>query len=347
VSAVTVDTARYRSFPHKLAGHCGSGALRDLLEHHGLDYGRGPLSEGAVFGLAGGLGFLFLSVPKMTPPVYLVGRTAGLERDVAPHLGVGLEVRETDDPQEGWRWVREAIDAGAPPMVCADIAELEYLRVRMANTRHVIVVVDYDDDEQVAYIADNDRDEVQRCSYASLAAARSSPAFPGPTHHATYVYRWPERLRDPSEAVAAALARAIANMREGGELLGGLSGGGGLEGVDDFAASYPTWPERFGPDGLDRALSGLRVFIVKAGTGGAMFRSLHARFLHDMADLLGDEPLRSAARIYDDLAATWIELAGCAERRDHDAGIPLVARVAELEHAGVRAMAAALPLHAG
>lgn len=80
-------------FPHRRAGHCGSGALRDLLEYHRLDDGRGPLSEGAVFGLAGGLGFLFLELPAMSPPVYLVGRTADLERDVSDHLGIGLETR--------------------------------------------------------------------------------------------------------------------------------------------------------------------------------------------------------------------------------------------------------------
>ena len=263
--AMTIGPPRARAFPHRLAGHCGSGALRDLLEHHGLDYGRGPLSEGAVFGLAGGLGFLYLEVPQMTPPVYLVGRTAGLERDVAAHLGLGLEVRETDDPDEGWRWVRAEIDAGSPPMVWADIAELEYLRVRMANTRHDIVVVDYDDDEQVAFIADNDRDELQRCSYASLAAARSSTRLPGPEppRHVR-LRRGRSGCASPSEAVAAALDRAVANMRGGGELLGELPGGAGLEGVDDFAASYPAWPERFGEQ-LDRALSGLRVFIVKAG----------------------------------------------------------------------------------
>jgi hypothetical protein len=31
------------SFPHRRAGHCGSGSLRDLLEFHGLDYGHGPV----------------------------------------------------------------------------------------------------------------------------------------------------------------------------------------------------------------------------------------------------------------------------------------------------------------
>src|SRR5205085_3581595 len=171
--------------------------------------------------------------------------------------------RETDDADEGWGWVRDEIGAGRPPMVWADIAELEYLRVRMTNTRHDIVVVGYDDDAEVVFIADNDRDELQRCSYASLAAARSSSGFPGPNRHGTFVYRWPSELREPAGAVSAALDRAIANMRGAGDDF--LPGGSGLEGVDGFAASYPAWPERFG-DGLDAALSGLRVFIVKAGT---------------------------------------------------------------------------------
>lgn len=57
-------TALLSRFPHRRAGHCGSGARRDLLEFHGLDYGDGPLSEDAVFGLAGGRG----SSTWRTPP---------------------------------------------------------------------------------------------------------------------------------------------------------------------------------------------------------------------------------------------------------------------------------------
>jgi len=92
----------HRTFPHQRAGHCGSGALRDLLEHRGLDFGRGPLSEGAVFGLGGGVGFLYMEdIPAAGTPIYLVGRTADLEREIAPHLGIDLDVRATDDPAEG------------------------------------------------------------------------------------------------------------------------------------------------------------------------------------------------------------------------------------------------------
>lgn len=324
-------------FPHHRAGHCGSGALRDLLEFHRLDYGAGPLSEGAVFGLAGGLGFLYLEMPEMKPPIYLVGRTADLERDVADHLGVGLSVRETDDPEEGWSWVREEVDAGRPPMVWADIGHLDYLRVRMHNTRHDIIVVGYDEAENIAWIADNDRDELQPCELDSLARARSSDAFPGPNLHTTFLYDWPERLRDPAEAARAAIERAVGNMRDGGDAVAGLPGAFGLEGVERFAVAYPAWPETLG-ELLPSALKGLRVFIVKAGTGGAMFRSLHAEFLHDTAELLDDSDLRELAGIYQELATSWVNLAAKAELEDHAGGTVLVSDIREAEHLGVSLM---------
>jgi hypothetical protein len=328
---VSVDAP---AFPHRRAGHCGSGALRDLLEHEGLDYGGGPLSEGAVFGFSGALGFLYVELPQMRPPVYLVGRTADLELDLARHLGGGVDVRDSEDADEAWAIVRERIDAGHPPMVWADIKHLDYLRVQMHNTRHDIVVAGYDEDAGIAWIADNDRDDLQPCSLESLRRARDSNAFPGPNFNRVFVYEWPERLRDPRAAARDGIATAVRNMRGGGEALAGLEGRYGLAGVDAFAEAYPRWPETFGDD-LDAALSGLRVFIVKAGTAGAMFRSLQAEFLHDAADLLGDGALREAAEAYDELVAAWAALGEAAGARDHAAGEALVRDVAVREYRGV------------
>jgi hypothetical protein len=333
-----VVAGREPVFPHRRAGHCGSGALRDLLEFHGLDYDEGPLSEGAVFGLAGGLGCFYVENSAFSPPFYLVGRTADLERDFAANLGIGLEVRETDDAAEGWSWVRAELDAGRPTMVWADIAELEYLRVRMSNTRHDIVVAGHDPEAGIAWIADNDREELQPCSLESLAAARTSSGFPGPNRNATFLYSWPERLVPPREAVQRGLARAVANMGQDAPSVGGLRGGVGLAAVDALAAGYPAWPETFDEDELEKALGGLWVFIVKAGTGGAMFRSLHARFLRDAAGWLRDGRLESLAEHYDELAAAWIELADAAKRRDHEAGVGIVDVVRSMEHRGVELM---------
>lgn len=336
------DTAvRISEFNHLRAGHCGSGALRDLFEHENLDYGRGRLSEGALFGMAGGLGFFYSEIPDVVPPFYLVGRTGDLETDIAAHTGATVDVRETDDPAEGWRWVTDELDEGRPAVVWADIAHLEYLRVRMSNTRHTIVVVGYDETEGVAWIADNDREELQRCSLASLAAARASHGFPAPGNHRVFRYRWPTTLPDPEVVLDRSLRRAIHNMKAPAPSVGGLEGLTGLQGVGAFAERYRAWPETFG-DHLGAVLAGLSVFIVKAGTGGALFRSLHAEYLTEFAELLDHARLRTAAHVYDDLSAAWRELATAARAGDHAAGLPVVERIVRLEHAGVTAMKLAL-----
>lgn len=325
-------------YPHQLAGHCGSGALRDLWEFHGLDYGDGPLSEGMAFGLAGGLGFFYVEAPTVTPPLYLVGRTGSMERDVAAHVGARLDVRETSDAEEGWAWVRDEIDAERPPMVWADIAKLPYLRVQLQNTRHVLVVCGYDEDAGTALVADNDREELQECSLTDLAAARDSSGFPGPNRHTTFFYDWPEQLRPASEATVAALARSVTNMR-GDPSTFGLQGSNGLRAVDVFAEAYSLWPQRFG-ERLPDALRLLWVFIVKAGTGGAMFRSLHTEFLLEMAELLDADELRTLGLVYGSLTSAWRQLADCAKAGDHAAGEPCVKTIRQLEHEGVRLMSA-------
>jgi hypothetical protein len=331
-----------------MAGHCGSGAFRDLLEFHGLSWGSEPLSEAMTFGLGGGLGCFFYELPEMDPPLYLVGRGGGLERGVCDHLDIGLDLRRTDDPAEAWQWLRDELDAGRPTMVNADIRELEYLRVKLSNTMHDIVVTGYDEGEGVALIADNDREEIQRCSIASLQRARGSQGFPGPSHHATWVMRFPEALPDPRLAVERAMRQSVANMTEAAEGLAGLDPGCGLDHMTRLAESYPQWPERYG-ERLAAAMGGLWVFVVKAGTGGAMFRSLQAGFLRESAELLGDARIAAAAGVYEELAGEWVALAGAAAgARDgdapaaHTAGLAHMEAIARLEREGAEAMARSL-----
>lgn len=294
-----------------------------------------------VFGLSGGIGFHFFELSELDPPIYLVGRTADLERSLCLHLGIDLDLRQGDDPTEGWRWLRDALNRGAPTMVWADIKHLDYLRVRMHNTMHDIVVTGYDEEAGVAFVADNDRDRIESCSLDSLAQARNSKAFPGPNRHATWLMDFPETLPDLRAAVGLALRSAVANMRDAGQPIGGPNGAGGLDGVAAFAASYPTWPELFGAK-LGAALAGLRIFIVKAGTGGAMFRSLQARFFFEAGELLEDRELIVAGGLYTSLSQAWERLAESAAhedpRRGLELGLPQIGEIARLERRGVEAM---------
>ncbi len=324
-------------FPHRRAGHCGSGALRDLFEYQNLDFGDGALSEGEIFGLGAGLGFLYIEAPSARPPIYLVGRTADFELDIASILGFGVDVCRAADPAEGFDLLRDALKTDGPTMVWADIMHLDYLRVRMHNTRHDIVVVSIDERAEVAYVADNDRDEIQACSLASLSLARCSQAFPGPNENTIFRYAWPDQLPAPRDAVRSAVGAAISNMRGGGRPLAGLEGMTGLSGVKRFAERYARWPETIG-DALPEALNALSLFIVKAGTGGAMFRSLYSEFLRNVGERLDSAPMVAAADTYEVLAGAWVELARCAASGDHQSGVALADDIVMLEHSGIEAL---------
>ncbi len=248
--------------PHSLAGHCGSGALRDLCAFYGLSWSDEPISEDVAFGLGGSLAFTYLEIPELAPaapPIYLVGRSGDLEVDFCKNVGVELDLRETDDPDEAWQWVKSELDSGRPTMVWADIAELDYLRVKMSNTHHDIVLCGYDENEGVVLVADNDREEIQRCSGGSLARARMSSGFPSPNRNATFLMRWPNKLRDPREAIRAAVDGSIVTMRTASQSVFGGEVTSGLASVDHFVAQYPHWPDLFG-EGLPAALSGPQGF---------------------------------------------------------------------------------------
>jgi hypothetical protein len=324
-------------FTHRRGQHCGSAAYRDLLEFHSLDYGAGPLSEEMVFGLSGGMHFMYAEVPELRPPLYIGGRDNLLERDVCAHVGIDLDLRETDDPDEGWAWVEEELHAGRPTMVWADLHALDYQQVEMHHTHHDVIVVGFDLDEGVAWLADHDYDELQRCSLESLAVARNATDFPGPNRHATWVMTFPDALRDPHDAVRRALHTTVDHMRQPRGPESELYAAG-LAGVDALAESFPTWPERFGEQ-LAWALKGVRFFVTRAGTGGALFRSLEARFLEEAADLLGDARLAGAADAYGRLADAWAQLArglrSAEPESSHRAAVGAMREVARMEHEAV------------
>lgn len=312
-------------FVHQSGGHCASSALRDLLEFQGLSYDEMPLNEAAVFGLSGALAFHYVELPGASPVLYLVGRSANLEQQLCRTLGISLELRQTDDPGTGWGWVRTALERGEPTMVWADIKHLDYLNVRMHNTMHDIVITGYDDELGIAYIADNDRDEIQTCTLDSLARARNSDAFPGANRHATWIMKYPARLPPVNDAVEMAIRSSIANMQhpEGG--IGG-AGHAGMSGLDRFAESFARWPATFGDD-LHAANWALGVFITKAGTGGAMFRSLYAGFLSWAATALNDAQLHATAAAYEEIAEFWRLLASA----EHHHGVQIARDLALAE----------------
>ncbi|PYE13521.1 butirosin biosynthesis protein H-like [Williamsia limnetica] len=309
-------------YPHRMGGHCGSGAMRDLLHWHGLGW-DGPPDEGLVFALGGALGLSYLRSNDLVPPLYLVGRGADFEIDLPRRLGAQVQILTTDDPEEGWSWIRDEIDAGRPSLVWGDIAELPYLRVQLQMSRHDIVIIGYDEAEEIAYVVDNDRAEVQQVSLEALARARSSTSFPQPTRHCTYRIAWSNELPDLAQVAAEAFRQSAASMRHPSQpgivdLTAQAAGDEGLAAASQLAADIPTWTD-LPVDQLEIFLFSLSAFIEKAGTGGGLFRRLLADGCADIARLTGDPATADLAVAADRCAQAWTDTARAGVQRDIDA----------------------------
>lgn len=259
--------------------------MRNLIAHYcGLE-----LSEAMTFGLGSGLDLLFLAGEKLQPQVIGFGRTLTLELDVASALGVDYREQPDFDDAHAWEAVRREVAAGRPTMLSGDVFHLDYRDFKNHFPAHRFVLLGYDDDREIAFVADRLRPEVEEVSYGALARSRNPRDYPMSTFNLWGRFHSVEPTRTLPEAIAFALDRNVARMRgddQSQTMLIHMSSGGsgidecitGLDGLRRFAASVPTWFERPDRDALLR-FGGTN--IESYGTGGGNFRRLFAAFLSE------------------------------------------------------------------
>lgn len=119
----------------------------------------------------------------------------------------------------------------------------------------------------------------------------------------------------------------------------------GLDAIDTLASARPRLPEITGP-GLAPSLNALRL---RVRDGGALYRSLQARFEHDAAAVLGSAQLGQTALVCDDLVDAWRGFAAAIDDEDaergHTVARPWLDRVRSLEHRHVEGLEPHLATH--
>lgn len=275
--------------------HCETTALGVLLRHQGLD-----LSEPMLFGLGSGLSFIYWDSKGMPFP-FLGGRVKpfDLTRNLAARLGLTLSVDETTSLRKAWENVAAQIDAGRPVGLQLDSFHLDYFRSKVHFGGHVVAMYGYD--EHDAYLVDTaQQGGAVRTSRAGLSMARAergpmtarnrSFSITLPAHAPS----WQDQIMPAIKACADAfLAPPIANL--------------GHRGIEKAANQVPKWLLR--TDDPQRDLPQAAVLMEKAGTGGALFRSLYRDFLGECAELIDDDRLRTGHRLYVEAAALWTTVA--------------------------------------
>ena len=299
------------TYSNPSGAHCGSTAMRNLLKHYcGLE-----LSEQMVFGLGSGVDFLFVRQDLQQPSLLLFGRGLTMEVDLATTLGVDYREQPQLNDETAWQAVRSEVLKGRPTMLSGDALYLDYRDFKVHFPAHRFVLLGFDDEQEVAYIADRIDEETQACSYAALRASRNPPDFIS-TCNLWGKFHSTQAENSLEQAIEEALQRSVARMLGDDplqlQLLQMLAAGRpfkaqvGLPGMRSF---HDYLPSLEGHQDLSFVGAYLANTIEKFGTGGGNFRNLVAGFLSEVQAVLSGRIDQQAPELASRSAAAWTELA--------------------------------------
>jgi hypothetical protein len=199
--------------------------------------------------------------------------------------------------------------------VVFSLVYLDYRDFKVHFPGHRYVLLGYDDEDEVAFVADRLDPEPQRCSYEALRLSRNPPEFIS-TYNLWGKFFGNEVSHTLEEAFAHALAanarRMLGEDTAALEVLRATSEDPsaeismGLPGVAAFLDDLPDWQTRDDRRFLTKYASDC---IEKFGTGGGNFRLMYAEFLREGRSVVPELVPEQAPGLAARAAAQWTELA--------------------------------------
>ncbi len=284
--------------------HCWTTSLKNIFDYHGLN-----LSEEMLFGLSGGIGFIYWYMKFMPAPFIGTRYGKGIELLVTTceRLGAKATVFETASEKKGYEELKNQLREGEPALIFADMAYLPYLALPESAHfgAHTVVVFGLDEEKGTVSLADRAK-KPQTVSVEDLERARSSQHPPFAPKNRLLRIECPERVgaleegirRSIRDCCKAMLTPPIKNI--------------GLAGLQKWAAIVPKWPRQFEGLGLLGCLFNVFLYIEIGGTGGSGFRTMYARFLDEASSVLNLPALGELAETFRRSAKAWSEIANAA-----------------------------------
>ncbi|MES3040680.1 MAG: BtrH N-terminal domain-containing protein [Pseudomonadota bacterium] len=278
---------------HRPGWHCGSSAIRDLLEFHGLD-----LTEAFCFGLGAGLGITYVEIPDSATPFIVHVRSMGFEESVFRTLGVPFAWSSYTDKQAATADLYEALRDGVPTLLLTDIYHLPYFGSGTHFPGHAIVAWQLDEARDEVLVSDTERPELISVPAASLADARfsTSPPF---VHYGNLFAPRSLKVTVSAEQVRAAIIDNARALAEGNR-------NSGLSALDTWIELLPRWRAE---ENWRWLLRFAYQVIEKRGTGGAGFRAMYADFLLEAGEMLPAVHAANLVGLMQCSATAWSGLA--------------------------------------
>jgi hypothetical protein len=274
--------------------HCESGTLRMMLAHAGI-----AQSEAMVFGLGQGIDFVIWPAPDASNDMPVLsgrGDSGDLIRHYGNSTGVEFCMQEAETPEQALLQARSILARGQVAGLKLDIFYLPYFSAKRHFCAHFVAL--YAIDGHHAWVVDTaQQGGCQRIALADLSRARASRAGLQSSDSLSVCVASTAHRR----GMRSSLTRAIAGCAR--NYLAPADDARGYLGLQTVVRQMPHWWSRF----RDPAATIMRVadFWEFAGTGGANFRALHNRFLHETCDFLGLAELAPLLREADEVEQGW------------------------------------------
>ena len=305
---------------HRPGRHCGSSAIRDLLEYHGLF-----MSEACCFGLGAGLGITYVEIPGTSTPFIVHVRSMGFEEKVFNTLEVPFCWTSYSDKPSASADLYQALHENRPALLLTDIYHLPYFGSSTHFPGHAIVAWHLDEERNEVLVSDTERPDLIAVAAKNLADARFSTAPPFIHHgnmfapHAIDSSVSPERVRQAIFDNAYALAN--------GNRFSGLAA------LDTWVDALPRWSA---DENWRWSLRFAYQVIEKRGTGGAGFRAMYADFLEEAGEMLPAVIHANLVELMRSAAASWSGLAETLKQGSESMVFPFVEIKSAINHVKMR-----------
>ncbi len=255
--------------------HCGSVALRDVMQYHGY-----ALSEPMCFGIGGGLGFYYSVMEERSPTRMIFMRGPEMEPTFFSIIDKPTEWSKERDNNRALGLAKEAIDNGYPLLLQTDIYYLDYYNSNTHFPGHIVAMWGYDDETGTVFISDTGFEGLKLVSYEDFMLGRSSKHSSNPLSNNWIDVNPQKPIVELRDAIPAALKENARKMTEGH---GGARGESSVELIRTWAEDLPNWS--LAQDWQWCARFGYQV-IQKRGVGGGGFRYIYRDFLVEAEDIV-------------------------------------------------------------
>ncbi len=280
--------------------HCETSAVRKIFLYHDL-----PISEEMLFGLGGGIGFIYWYVKQMPAPM-VGGRGGGryFIEEAVRRAGASIQIRRTTSSKKGHAWLLEKLSEHKPVVIYADMAYLPYMGFPEDAHfgQHVFVVYGIDEEADRVYISDRGQRGVT-ITIEELKQAQASKFPPWPPQHAIFDFGLPKRLKISAKTVRDALESTVDGM------LNPPIHNFGLRGIQKWAKLIVKWPDLFPSEKLWNALYQGFIYIETGGTGGSAFRPMFSRYLQEINEQFPMLGIEKVIIKYQEASKLWSNIA--------------------------------------